>query len=82
MIGDGGVGKSSLAMRFVYDMYVEDYDPTIEDSYVKEISLNSEHNQNVVLNILDTAGQSEYNLMKGSWYREGDMFLLCYCKRF
>jgi hypothetical protein len=31
--GDGGVGKSSLVLRFIADQFIEDYDPTIEDSY-------------------------------------------------
>ena len=28
-LGDQGVGKSSLASRFVYDIYEEKYQPTI-----------------------------------------------------
>ncbi|XP_072166437.1 circularly permutated Ras protein 1-like [Diadema setosum] len=39
ILGSGGVGKSSIATRFVQNMFVSDYDPTIEDSYVKQIKV-------------------------------------------
>ena len=35
VFGDGGVGKSALVIRYVCDNFLEDYDPTIEDSYRK-----------------------------------------------
>ena len=31
VVGDGGVGKSALTIQFFQKMFVEDYDPTIED---------------------------------------------------
>ncbi|XP_054758753.2 circularly permutated Ras protein 1-like isoform X1 [Lytechinus pictus] len=37
VVGGGGVGKSSITVRFVQDVFVDTYDPTIEDSYVKQI---------------------------------------------
>ena len=30
MLGGGGVGKSALTLQFMYDEFVEDYEPTKE----------------------------------------------------
>ncbi|XP_033103947.1 circularly permutated Ras protein 1-like [Anneissia japonica] len=39
ILGDGGVGKSACTLRFCCDSFVEDYDPTIEDSFQKQIKV-------------------------------------------
>lgn len=41
--------------------FVEEYDPTIEDSYRKQVVIDGE---TCLLDILDTAGQEEYRYVK------------------
>jgi Ras-related protein Ral-A len=47
------VGKSALTLQFMYDEFVEDYEPTKADSYRKKVVLDGEE---VQIDILDTAG--------------------------
>ncbi|KRX98424.1 Ras-related protein Ral-A, partial [Trichinella pseudospiralis] len=58
MVGSGGVGKSALTLQFMYDEFVEEYEPTKADSYRKRIVLDGEECQ---IDILDTAGQEDYS---------------------
>lgn len=40
VLGAGGVGKSALTIRLVTDHYLDEYDPTIEDSYRKIVTID------------------------------------------
>lgn len=40
VVGDGGVGKSAITIQFFQKLFVTDYDPTIEDSYVQHIEVD------------------------------------------
>ena len=42
MVGSGGVGKSALTLQFMYDEFVEDYEPTKADSYRKRVIVDEE----------------------------------------
>jgi small GTP-binding protein len=53
VLGSGGVGKSALTVQFVQGIFVEKYDPTIEDSYRKQVEIDG---QQCMMEILDTAG--------------------------
>lgn len=75
VLGSGGVGKSALTIRLVTDNFLDEYDPTIEDSYRKSVMIDD---QNALLDILDTAGQEEFVSMQDQWMREGQGFLLVY----
>lgn len=75
MLGGGGVGKSALTIRLVTDNFLDEYDPTIEDSYRKQVMIDDE---TALLDILDTAGQEEFSSMQDQWMRDGKGFLLVY----
>lgn len=72
MVGPGGVGKSSLTLQFMYNDFVDEYEPTKADSYRKDVSIDGEE---VNLDIMDTAGQEEYANVRDNYLRSGDGFL-------
>merc|ERR1711860_393840 len=39
ILGDGGVGKSAITIQFTQKVFQEVYDPTIEDTYRKEVTV-------------------------------------------
>ncbi|XP_033901136.1 ras-related protein Ral-B isoform X2 [Acipenser ruthenus] len=65
MVGSGGVGKSALTLQFMYDEFVEDYEPTKADSYRKKVVLDGEE---VQIDILDTAGQEDYAAIRDNYF--------------
>ena len=73
--GGGGVGKSCLTIQYIQNIFVEDYDPTIENSYRKHVVIDGE---TIVLDILDTAGQEEYQALRDQYMRTGNGFLCVY----
>jgi len=42
VLGDGGVGKTALTIQLCLNHFVETYDPTIEDSYRKQVVIDEE----------------------------------------
>jgi len=75
VVGGGGVGKSALTIQLIQSHFVDEYDPTIEDSYRKQCTIDGEQ---VLLDVLDTAGQEEYSAMREQYMRTGEGFLLVY----
>jgi len=75
VLGGGGVGKSALTIRLVTDNFLDEYDPTIEDTYRKQLLIDDKP---AMLDILDTAGQEEFSSMQDQWMRDGKGFLLVY----
>ncbi|EKM78674.1 hypothetical protein AGABI1DRAFT_121109, partial [Agaricus bisporus var. burnettii JB137-S8] len=75
VVGGGGVGKSALTIQFIQSHFVDEYDPTIEDSYRKQCVIDEEV---ALLDVLDTAGQEEYGAMREQYMRTGEGFLLVY----
>lgn len=75
VMGPGGVGKSCMVLRLIMNEFVEDYDPTIEDNYRKQITVDRKP---LVLDIMDTAGQEEFDMLEDQWIRLGEGFLLVF----
>lgn len=75
MLGSGNVGKSALTLQFMYDEFVEDYEPTKCSAYKKQMNLDG---YLVNLDITDTAGQEDYVGIQDQYYRFNDGFLVVF----
>eukprot|EP01119_Soliformovum_irregulare_P025342 TRINITY_DN934_c0_g1_i1.p1 TRINITY_DN934_c0_g1~~TRINITY_DN934_c0_g1_i1.p1 ORF type:complete len:186 (+),score=52.82 TRINITY_DN934_c0_g1_i1:229-786(+) len=75
VLGSGGVGKSALTVQFVQGIFVEKYDPTIEDSYRKQVEIDGTQ---CMLEILDTAGTEQFTAMRDLYMKNGQGFVLVY----
>lgn len=65
VVGDGGVGKSALTIQFFQKIFVPDYDPTIEDSYLKHTEIDGQWaildgEWKMKCEFIQTAGTDEY----------------------
>ena len=71
VVGDGGVGKTALTIRFSKDFFTEDYKMTIGvDFHVKTISIDtSEGELRCKLQIWDTGGQERFSSIRPMYYR-------------
>ena len=67
--------KSVLAIRFIQSRFVNEYDPNIEDSYRKPITIDSIP---AIVNVLDTSGQEDYSAIREQYIRTGEGFTLVY----
>jgi len=76
ILGSVSVGKSCLVNRFVTDDFVTDYDPTIEDTWIKHVTCDSIVSK---VEILDTAGQEIFkDSCFQNWVADADAFILVY----
>ena len=75
ILGKSLVGKSALTYRFICDKFPTEHDTTVEDQY--KVSLTIEDIK-CDLEILDTAGQDDYQTMLDTWIEFGNCFLLVY----
>jgi small GTP-binding protein len=75
VLGKGNVGKSSLTYKFINYNTPKIHDPTIEDKYKTVVEING---TTCEIDILDTAGQDDYQNLLDSWINFAQGFLLVF----
>jgi len=76
ILGDSGVGKTSLMNRYVSDKFSQQYKATIgADFLTKEINIDDKA---VTLQIWDTAGQERFQSLGTAFYRGADCCILVF----
>ena len=78
LVGDSGVGKSCLLLRFADDTFSESYISTIGvDFRFKTLSIDGKI---VKLQIWDTAGQERFKTITSAYYRGADGVIMVFDK--
>jgi len=76
LIGDSGVGKSCLLLRFADDNFTDSYISTIGvDFRFRTITIDK---KTVKLQIWDTAGQERFRTITSAYYRGADGIIMVY----
>eukprot|EP01028_Stygiella_incarcerata_P009190 TRINITY_DN42_c0_g1_i1.p1 TRINITY_DN42_c0_g1~~TRINITY_DN42_c0_g1_i1.p1 ORF type:complete len:239 (+),score=58.39 TRINITY_DN42_c0_g1_i1:71-787(+) len=69
VVGDGGVGKTSLIQRFCKGEFTENYKKTIGVDFLEKEWNDSSTGEDVRLMLWDTAGQEEFDSLTRAYYR-------------
>ncbi|XP_077073807.1 rho-related GTP-binding protein RhoB-like [Siphateles boraxobius] len=75
VVGDGACGKTCLLTVFTKDEFPEVYVPTVFESYVADIEVDTKR---VELALWDTAGQEDYDHLRPLSYPHTDVILVCF----
>ena len=79
LIGESGVGKTSIISRFINDTFDEGSMTTTGASYAtKEIVFEKYQNQVLKFEIWDTAGQEKYRALTSIFYKDAAIAILVY----
>ena len=78
LVGDTGVGKTSIIERYINNRYDENQKTTLVSSYTfKKIDIKK-YNKSVSLDIWDTAGQEVYRSLSKNFYLNASIGILVY----
>jgi len=76
LIGDSGVGKSNILLRFADDIYKEDHTATIGVDF--KICSRTLDGKIIKTQIWDTAGQERFRVITSSYYRGSHGIMVVY----
>eukprot|EP00826_Nyctotherus_ovalis_P039098 TRINITY_DN3729_c0_g2_i2.p1 TRINITY_DN3729_c0_g2~~TRINITY_DN3729_c0_g2_i2.p1 ORF type:complete len:221 (+),score=59.63 TRINITY_DN3729_c0_g2_i2:148-810(+) len=78
LLGDSGVGKTSILQRYCYDTFDTEVPATEVASFKKSILYSSNKKTEVQLKIWDTAGQETYRSLAPFYCKDADAVMLVY----
>jgi small GTP-binding protein len=77
LLGDGGVGKTSLLRRFIDNSFTPDYKSTIGVQFMTR-SVEIGDDKAIKLVIWDVAGQSRFTSYRHLYYKDAEGIILVY----
>jgi Ras-related protein Rab-34 len=76
IIGDAGVGKTSLVMRYAHHIFESDYKATIGVDF--EVEKFEIMGVPFTLQMWDTAGSERFQCIASSYYRGANAVMICF----
>lgn len=77
IIGDAGIGKTSLIHRYISNEFEENYESTIGlDFQTKKVHVTPD--EKIILKLWDTAGSEKYSSIAKNYFSNCDGIILCY----
>jgi Ras-related protein Rab-5C len=77
LLGDSGVGKSSIGQRYCIDVFSDVHDVTMGAAYFQQVVVLPD-DQQVKLHIWDTGGSERFRTMVSLYYRDAAAAIICY----
>ena len=74
--GDGGVGKTSLVVRYTSNKFEEGYIPTLADHF--DLDVKMDDGTHYKFDLEDTAGQDDFATLRDQFLESGDIFIIVY----
>lgn len=78
IIGEPGVGKTSIYNRFLFNKFDSNSIPTTGASYCQKVISIDKYNLKINFDIWDTAGQEKFRSLNKIFYKDADVALFIY----
>ena len=78
LVGDSGVGKTSIINRYLNNKYNENVEITVASTYNYKVLNYPKYNKSISFDIWDTAGQEQYRSVAKSFYINAAIGIMVY----
>ena len=78
LLGNSGVGKTSIVQRFVFEKFKEVNPATLGAMFMAKSIEIPQSNLSIRFNLWDTAGQEKYHSLAATYYKDAAIALIVY----
>eukprot|EP00826_Nyctotherus_ovalis_P012302 TRINITY_DN13235_c0_g3_i1.p1 TRINITY_DN13235_c0_g3~~TRINITY_DN13235_c0_g3_i1.p1 ORF type:complete len:195 (+),score=65.95 TRINITY_DN13235_c0_g3_i1:196-780(+) len=78
LLGNSGVGKTSVVQRFAFGKFKDAITPTLGAMFLTKCIDLPQKNMSIKFNLWDTAGQERYHSLAATYYKDAAIALIVY----